>query len=100
MTQKTRISDLKTFDMAEYLDSEQAIAEYLSIVMEDGTPALLVAARGAVARARGMTQLARDTGLAREALYRSLSADGNPSFASVTKVLRALGVKLVPQPIG
>ena len=100
MTQKTRISYLKTFDMAEYLDSEQAIAEYLSIVMEDGTPALLVAALGAVARARGMTQLARDTGLAREALYRSLSADGNPSFASVTKVLRALGVKLVPQPIG
>ncbi len=100
MTQKTRISDLKTFDMAEYLDSEQAIAEYLSIVMEDGTPALLVAALGDVARARGMTQLARDTGLAREALYRSLSADGNPSFASVTKVLRALGVKLVPQPIG
>lgn len=96
MTQKTRISDLKTFDMAEYLDSEQAIAEYLSIVMEDGTPALLVAALGDVARARGMTQLARDTGLAREALYRSLSADGNPSFASVTKVLRALGVKLVP----
>ena len=100
MTQKTRISDLKTFDMAEYLDSEQAIADYLSIVMEDGTPALLVAALGDVARARGMTQLARDTGLAREALYRSLSADGNPSFASVTKVLRALGVKLVPQPIG
>ena len=100
MTQKTRISDLKTFDMAEYLDSEQAIAEYLSIVMEDGTPALLVAALGDVARARGMTQLARHTGLAREALYRSLSADGNPSFASVTKVLRALGVKLVPQPIG
>ena len=100
MTQKTRISDLKTFDMAEYLDSEQAIAEYLSIVMEDGTPALLVAALGDVARARGMTHLARDTGLAREALYRSLSADGNPSFASVTKVLRALGVKLVPQPIG
>ena len=100
MTQKTRISDLKTFDMAEYLDSEQAIAEYLSIVMEDGTPALLVAALGDVARARGMTQLARDTGRAREALYRSLSADGNPSFASVTKVLRALGVKLVPQPIG
>ena len=100
MTQTTRISDLKTFDMAEYLDSEQAIAEYLSIVMEDGTPALLVAALGDVARARGMTQLARDTGLAREALYRSLSADGNPSFASVTKVLRALGVKLVPQPIG
>ena len=100
MTQKTRRSDLKTFDMAEYLDSEQAIAEYLSIVMEDGTPALLVAALGDVARARGMTQLARDTGLAREALYRSLSADGNPSFASVTKVLRALGVKLVPQPIG
>ena len=100
MTQKTRISDLKTFDMAEYLDSEQAIAEYLSIVMEDGTPALLVAALGDGARARGMTQLARDTGLAREALYRSRSADGNPSDASVTKDVRALGVKLVPQPIG
>ena len=100
MAKKIKVSELREFDVAEYLDDDTAIAQYLSAAMEDGEPALLIAALGDVARARGMTQLARDTGLAREALYRSLSADGNPSFASVTKVLRALGVKLVPQPIG
>ena len=100
MAKKIKVSELREFDVAEYLDDDTAIAQYLSAAMEDGEPALLIAALGDVARARGMTQLARDTGLAREALYRSLSADGNPSFASVAKVLHALGLKLVPQPIG
>ena len=91
MAKKIKVSELREFDVAEYLDDDTAIAQYLSAAMEDGEPALLIAALGDVARARGMTQLARDTGLAREALYRSLSADGNPSFASVAKVLHALG---------
>ncbi|MFT4178459.1 MAG: putative addiction module antidote protein [Thermomonas sp.] len=94
-----KISDMKVFDVADYLDSEEMIAGYLAMVMEDNDPALLAAALGDVARARGMTQLARDTGLAREALYRSLSETGNPSFATVNKVMHALGLKLVPQPI-
>ena len=99
MTGKIKISDLPVFDVAKYLDSEEMIAAYLASVMEDDDPALLAAALGDVARARGMTQLARDTGLAREALYRSLSETGNPSFVTVTKVMRALGLKLVPQPV-
>ena len=99
MTEKIKISDLPLFDVADYLDSDEMIAAYLTSVMEDDDPALLAAALGDVARARGMTQLARDTGLAREALYRSLSETGNPSFATVNKVMRALGLKLVPQPI-
>lgn len=69
------------------------------MVLEDNDPTLLAAALGDVARARGMTQLARDTGLAREALYRSLCATGNPSYATIVKVMQALGLKLVPQPL-
>jgi probable addiction module antidote protein len=98
MTKKIKVSDLPMFDVADYLDSEEMIAAYLAAVMEDEDPALLAAALGDVARARGMTPLARDSGLAREALYRSLSASGNPSFATVNKVMHALGLKLVPQP--
>ena len=93
----TKIADLKTFDVSDYLDSEEKIAEYLAVVLEDNDPTLLAAALGA--RARGMTQLARDTGLAREALYRSLCATGNPSYATIVKVMQALGLKLVPQPL-
>lgn len=69
----TQIADLKTFDVADYLDSEEKIAEYLAVVLEDNDPTLLAAALGDVARARGMAQLARDTGLARGALYVSPS---------------------------
>ena len=95
----TKIADLKTFDVSDYLDSEEKIAEYLAVVLEDNDPTLLAAALGDVARARGMTQLARDTGLAREALYHSLCATGNPSYATIVKVMQALGLKLVPQPL-
>jgi probable addiction module antidote protein len=89
----------KPWDAAEHLDSPQAIAAYLSAVMEDGDPQLVAAALGDVARARGMTQLARDTGLSRESLYRSLSADGRPEFTTVVRVLNAFGVRLDAQPI-
>lgn len=96
---KIKISDLEELDVADYLDSEELIAEYLAAAMESGDPAHLVSALGDVARARGMTKLAKDSGLAREALYRSLSDNGNPSYATITKVMKALGLKLVPEPI-
>src|SRR5258708_2210952 len=89
---------IRRFDTAEYLNSEADIAAYLEAVLAEDDLRLLVAALGDVARARGMTQLARDTGLSREALYRALSTEGNPELATVTKVLRALGLRLAIQP--
>src|ERR1035438_3286901 len=86
------------YDSAEYLEDDQAIAEYLEeamkIAMEDSDPSFLAVALGTVARARGMTQVARDAGLSREILYKALGADGNPEFGTVLKVLQALGLKL------
>lgn len=98
MGKKILVADLPVFDAADYLNSEQACAEYLTAVLEDGDPALLAAALGDVARARGMSQVARDSGLAREGLYKALSGQGNPSFATVMKVLRALGLQISVQP--
>lgn len=99
MTQKAKIADLPEFDAAEYLDDEQAIAAYLTAVLEENDPALLAAALGDVARARGMTEIAKASGLTREALYRALRADAQPRFETVSRVCAALGVKLVAQPI-
>ena len=93
MPLKTRL-----WDPAEHLDSPKAIAAYLDAVMEDGDPALFTAALGDVARARGMTEIARESGLAREALYRALSAEGKPEFTTVLKVMKALGVRLSSVP--
>jgi probable addiction module antidote protein len=89
--------ETRVWDPAEHLDSEEAIAEYITAALEDGDAKLVAAALGDVARARGMTEIARDTGLAREALYRSLSAEGNPSFDTVLRVAKSLGVRLVAQ---
>lgn len=94
-----RIAELKRFDMADHLDSEEAIADYINIVLEENDPAAFTEALGTVARARNMSQLARETGLTREGLYKALSSDGNPSFATVAKVAHALGIKLVAQPL-
>jgi probable addiction module antidote protein len=99
MTQKINIADLPTFDMAEALKSEEDIAIYLSLVIEDDDPALLAAALGDIARARGMSQIARDSGLTREALYKALRPGAQPRFDTIARVCRALGVKLVAQPI-
>ncbi len=84
---------LKTtkWDVTEYLDNEEDIAEYLNAVIELDDPALLQAAIGDVAKAQGMTKIAKDAGLGRESLYKSLSAQGNPSFTTILKVLHALG---------
>jgi len=99
MAKKIKIADLPEFDSAEYLDDEQAIAAYLTAMLEENDPALLAAALGGIACARGMTEIAKASGLTREALYRALRADAQPRFDTVSRVCAALGVKLVAQPI-
>ena len=99
MSEKIRIADLPNFDITEHLEDDQAIAEYLTIVLEENDPSLLAAAIGDIARARGMTEIAKATGLAREALYKALRADAQPRFDTVNRVCQALGVKLVAQPL-
>ncbi len=84
----------RAWDAAETLDTPERIARYLEAAFEDGDPALIAAAIGDAARAHGMSDLARETGLAREALYRALSDTGNPEFSTVLKVLKALGLRL------
>ena len=90
------MAKLKTipWDSAEHLETEEDMAAYLEAVMEENDPALMTHALGVIARAKGMSQIARDTGLARESLYKALSAEGNPEFATVMKVIKALGLKL------
>lgn len=99
MTKRTKVGDLVDFDAAPYLDSEEAVAAYLTDVLEAGDPALLAAALGDIARARGMTEIARASGIAREALYKALRADAQPRFDTISKVCAALGVRLVVQPM-
>lgn len=82
------------YDAAEFLDTDEDIVAYLNAALEDGDPSLVSAALGDVARARGMTQLAHETGITRDGLYKALSPSGNPSFATVQKVVRALSYKL------
>jgi probable addiction module antidote protein len=82
------------FDAADYLDDKETIAEYLTAALEDPNPDLFLVAVRDVARARGMAQLARDTGLGRESLYKALAPGAKPRYDTVLKVLRALGVKL------
>jgi probable addiction module antidote protein len=82
------------WDAADYLTTDASIANYLEGVFEDGDPALVAAALGDVARAKGMSRIAKMAGLGRESLYKALSAEGNPEFATVLKVIRALGLKL------
>jgi probable addiction module antidote protein len=82
------------WDAAETLKTKEDIAAYLDAVLEDGDPGLLKAALGDIARAKGMTEIARAAGLGRANLYKALSPDGNPEFATVARVLRALGLRL------
>ena len=99
MTKKIKISDLPDFDMAEHLPDEQSVAEYLTLVLEEGDPSELPHALGVIARARGMTEIAKATGLTREALYRALRSDAQPRFDTVSRVCAALGIKLVAQAV-
>lgn len=98
MVKKISVADLPEFDMAEHLDSDQAIAEYLTIVMEENDPGELTHAIGVIARARGMSEVARAAGLTREALYKALRPNSQPRFDTIARVCTALGVKLVAQP--
>jgi len=85
---------LETFDVAKYLDSNEVIAEYLSQILEDGDLDELLSAIGDIAKAKGMTQIAKETGLGRESLYKSFSAGSKPRFDTVMRVLNSFGVKL------
>ncbi len=87
----------RTWDVVEHLETDEDMAAYLDAALEDGDPAIIVAALGDIARARGMAQIARETGLGRESLYKALSTTGNPEFATVLKVVRALGLQLHAQ---
>ena len=88
-----------TFDAADYLDNEETIAEYITAALDDPNPDVFLTAVRDVARARGMAQLARDTGLGRESLYKALAPGAKPRYDTVLKVLHALGVKLHVEPV-
>ena len=90
---------LRKWDTVEYLKTEEDMVMYLQACMDEAgdDAAFIAAALGDIARAKGMTQLAKDTGLGRESLYKALSGEGNPSFGTILKVMRALGIKLHPE---
>ena len=90
------MAGLKTtkWDPADYLETAEDVASYLRAVFDDGDPALIADALGVVARAKGMTAVARETGLGRQSLYKALSPEGHPEFATVLTVIRALGLKM------
>lgn len=88
----------KPWDPAGHLETDEDMAAYLEAALDEGDPALVAAALGDIARARGMTQVARDAGLGRESLYKALSPAGNPEFATIMKVVSALGLKLRATP--
>jgi probable addiction module antidote protein len=88
------MTNLTTFDISQYLDSKEMIAEYLSQVLADGDTDELLDAMGNIAKAKGMAQIAKDTGLGRESLYKAFQPGAKPRFETVMKVLSSFGVKL------
>lgn len=93
------IKSLQTYDPADYLKSEQSIAAFLNDFFEEGNSGLIAEALGIAARARGMTEVASKSGIARESLYKALRADSQPRLDTILKVMNAFGVRLVAQPI-
>ncbi len=91
------MTKITPFDVADYLDSDDMIAEYLSVAMEDPNPDSFLQAVAAVARARGMAQLAKDAGVSRESLYKTLAPGAKPRYETVFKLMRALGVQFKVQ---
>ncbi len=89
----------KPFDPADYLDNDETIAAYMTEALETGDPAFVSDALGVVARARGMTEVARAAGVSRESLYRALSGEGSPKFETVLRVMHALGLKFSARPV-
>jgi probable addiction module antidote protein len=98
MMTKAKIKTTR-WDPADRLTTKQAVASYLEAAIEDGDPALIVAVLGDIARSRGMTQVAKDARLTRASLYKSLRSESNPEFATILKVMSALGVRLKVEPI-
>lgn len=94
---KTKLK-ITPYDSAEYLKNKKDVAAYLDAALEDGDPALIRHALNVIARTRGMTQIARDSGVTRESLYRALGENGNPEFTTVLKVVHALGMRLPTRP--
>jgi probable addiction module antidote protein len=86
--------ETRPYDSARYLDSDEAVAAYMEAAFETGDAAFIAHAFGIAARARGMTQIAKDAGLSRESLYRALGENGNPELATVLKVAKALGLRI------
>ena len=99
MNKKIKISDLPEFDMSEQLNSDEDVAAYLNLVLEENDPAELTHALGVIARARGMTEVAKASGLTREALYKALRPTSHPRFDTIAKVLSAFGVRLAVRSI-
>ena len=97
MTKTKAPLKLVAFDAAKYLNDDEAIAEYMTAVLESDDPDLLLLALGDVARAKGMAQVARDAGLGRESLYKALAPGAKPRFETVMRVAKALGVKFTAQ---
>jgi probable addiction module antidote protein len=99
MTRTKTSLKLVAFDAARYLNDDEAIAEYMTAVLEANDPDLLLVALGDVARAKGMAQVAKDSGLGRESLYKALAPGAKPRFETVMKVAHALGVKFTAKPV-
>ena len=99
MTKRIKVEELPEFDVAPYLDSETSIAAYLTDILDANDAPLLAAALGDIARARGMTEIAKSAGITREALYKALRPDSAPRFVTVSRVCAALGVRLVAMPV-
>src|SRR5580698_7427888 len=97
MRKTINVDDLPEFDPAKYLDNEESVAVYLTGILEANDAALLASALGDIARARGMTEIAKAAGITREALYRALRPDSAPRFDTISRVCAALGVRLVAQ---
>jgi len=99
MNKNISIRNLPEFDLAEQLKEEEDIAAYLTMVIEEGDISELAHALGVAARARGMSDIAKASGITREALYRALRPDASPRFDTISRVCTALGVRLVAKPI-
>ncbi len=94
-----QVADLPVFDAADYLDSEEMMMAYLNAILDENDPALLASALGDIAKARGMTQIAQAAGIGRESLYKALRDGASPRFDTISRVLNALGIKLVAVPV-
>ncbi|MCI5130558.1 MAG: putative addiction module antidote protein [Candidatus Electrothrix sp. EH2] len=98
MSKKRKVADLPDFDPAKFLQDDEDIAAYLTIVIGENDSSLLAAALGDIARAKGMSEIAQSTGITREALYKALRPNAKPRFDTINRVCAALGVRLVAQP--